>query len=151
MWMALGASVALAAGSAHATDVHWSLGIHAPIGPGVVVGTVISNRPGLPVLAPVVVPPVYLPAPVVYAPPVYTPRLVYGPPVYMPRVVYGPPVWGGGRWVRHPGHYPHQHAYRPDHGHYGQYTRHDVRYPGDDHRRSPAVAPVRQPGREIRY
>ena len=79
--MAVGATAALAAGSAHASDVHWSVGIQAPIAPGVSVGTVISNRHALPVVAPVLVapPPVYVPAPVVYAPP------MYAPPVYAPR------------------------------------------------------------------
>ena len=59
--MVVGAAAALAAGSAHASDVHWSVGIQAPIAPGVSVGTVISNRHGLPVVAPVLVapPPVY--------------------------------------------------------------------------------------------
>lgn len=128
--MAVGATAALAAGPAHASDVYWSVGIQAPIGPGVSVGTVISNGYGVPVLAP----PVYVPAPVVYAPPpIYGPP-VYAPPVYLPRVVYGPPVWAGGRWVRYPVHH---------HGHPGVWR------PGFDHR--PAPVPVRMPGREVRY
>jgi hypothetical protein len=128
--MAIGATAALAAGSAHASDVHWSVGIQAPIAPGVSVGTVISNRGVFPVMAPVLVapPPVYVPAPVVYEPP------VYGPPVYAPRVVYGAPVWVGGRWVRYP---VHHHPYP------------GVWNPGFDHRGPPV--PVRMPGREVRY
>jgi len=127
--MALGATAALAAGSAHASDVHWSVGIQAPIAPGVSVGTVISNRHLAPVL---VAPPVYLPAPVVYAPS----PVVYAPaPVYAPRpVVWGAPVWVGGRWVRYPVHH------HPVPG---------VWQPGFDHRGPPL--PVHHPGREIRY
>lgn len=126
----VGAAAALAAGSAHASDVHWSVGIEAPIAPGVSVGTVISNRHALPVVAPVLVapPPVYVPAPVVVAPP------IYAPPVYAPQVVYGAPVWVGGRWVRYPVH----------HHPYPGVWRH-----GFDHRVTPV--PVRMPGREIRY
>ena len=142
--MVIGAAAVWAAGSAHASDVHWSVGIQAPIVPGVSVGTVISNRHGFPVMAPVVAPPVYWPAPVVYAqpiyagPPVYAPpiyaRPIYAPPVYAPRVVYGAPVWVGGRWVRGPVHrHPHPGGWRP----------------GFDHR--PAPVPVRRPGREVRY
>ena len=139
--MSLGAIPALAAGSVHAANVHWSVGIQAPIAPGVSLGTVISNQHAWPVVAPVVVapPPVYVPAPVVYAPPVVVPRPIYAlpvypPAVYAPRVVYGPPVWAGGRWVHRP-------VYR--HPHPG------VSRPSFDHR--PAPIPARQPGREIRY
>jgi len=137
--MTLGASAALAAGSAHASDVHWSVGIQAPVGPGVSVGTVISNGHGFPVFAQVVVapPPAYVPAPVVYSPPVVlAPPVVYAPaPIYAPsRVVYGAPVWAGGRWVRYPvHHHPYPAVWRP----------------GFDHR-GPS-APVRMPGREVRY
>ena len=128
--MAVGATAALAAGPAHASDVHWSVGIQAPIGPGVAVGTVISSGYGVPVSAP----PVYVPAPVVYAPPpIYGPP-VYAPPVYLPRLAYGPPVWAGGRWVRYPVHH---------HVHPGVWR------PGFDHRRAPA--PMRMPSREVRY
>ena len=137
--MALSATTALAVGSAHASDVHWSVGIQAPIAPGVALGTVISNRGVLPVVAPVVAPPVYVPAPVVvapppvvYAPPVYAP--VYAAPVYAPRVVYGAPVWVGGRWVRYPVHH---------HGHPGAWQT------VVDHRGPPL--PGRMPGREVRY
>jgi len=139
--MAVGTLAALAAGSAHAADVHWSVGINAPIAPGVAVGTVISNHGvwPVPVMAPA---PVYLPAPPVYGPPVYGPS-VYGPPVYAapvyaPTVVYGAPVWVGGRWARYPMHHAHPHpvAWRP----------------GYDHRApAPRVPTPRMPGREIRY
>ena len=139
--MAVGTLAALAAGSAHAADVHWSVGINAPIAPGVAVGTVISNHGvwPVPVMAPA---PVYLPAPPIYGPPVYAPP-VYGPPVYAapvyaPPVVYGAPVWVGGRWARYPMHHAHPHpvAWRP----------------GYDHRApAPRVPTPRMPGREIRY
>lgn len=131
--MALGATAVLAAGSAHASDVHWSVGIQAPVGPGVSLGTVISNGYGMPGVAPVMVapPPVYVPAPVGYSPPV-----VYAPaPIYAPsRVVYGAPVWARGHWVRYPvHHHPYPGVWRP----------------GFDHRGPPV--PVRMPGREVRY
>ena len=134
--MAVGTLAALAAGSAHAADVHWSVGINAPIAPGVAVGTVISNHGvwPVPVMAPA---PVYLPAPPVYGPPVYGPP-VYAAPVYAPPVVYGAPVWVGGRWARYPMHHAHPHpvAWRP----------------GYDHRApAPRVPTPRMPGREIRY
>ena len=81
----------LAAGTARAGDVHWSIGINLPP-----VGTVISN-------APVYAPPpvVYAPPPVVYAPPpvvyhsaprvVCPARLVVGRPV---PIAYGQPYYG---------------------------------------------------------
>lgn len=69
---------------AHA-GVNWSIGISAPIAPGVQIGTVIDgghrhhhHRP----------PVAYVPAPVIYAPP---PAVVYAPPVYAAPVVYAPP------------------------------------------------------------
>jgi len=131
--MVIGAAAALTAGPAHAADVHWSVGIQAPIAPGVSVGTVVSNRHGFPLVAPVVAAPVYWPAPVVYAPPIYA-APIYAQPIYAPRVVYGAPVWVGGRWVRGPvHHHPHPGVWRP----------------GFDHR--PAPVPMRRPGREVRY
>jgi len=134
--IAVGTVAALAAGSAHAGNVHWSVGIQAPIAPGVSVGTVITDRPYAPVyVAPA---PVYVPAPPVYVPapePVYVPApVVYPRPVYAPRVVYAPvwggPVWAHGRWVHH--HHP-----RFEHGGY--------------HGGYPAPAPIYRPGREVRY
>ncbi|MBC7482919.1 MAG: glutelin [Rhizobacter sp.] len=77
----------LCAGTAHAGNVFWSVGISAPG-----IGTVISNVPAYPE-------PVYVPAPVyssVYAPlQVYAPVPVYQP-VYQPayRPVYGPEYTG---------------------------------------------------------
>jgi len=121
--MTVGTLAALAAGPAHAANVAWSVGIQAPIGPGVSVGTVVTN--GVPVFAPVVAAPVYVP------PPVVLPATVYAPPVVVPRIVYGPPVWVGGHWVRHPVRGPYPVAW----------------YPGHDHRGPPA----RMPGRAIRY
>ena len=92
----------LAAGAARAgSNVQWSIGINAPLAPGVAIGTVFSNGPGYypqPVYAP---PPIYLPArPVVYAPHRFyaQPR-----PVYLTRPGYGRPVpvighgWDRGR------------------------------------------------------
>lgn len=104
------AAFGLCAVSARASDVSWSVGIHAPVGPGISVGTVISNR----AVVPVVMAPVYAPPPVVYAPPpvVYAP-----PPVYVPQRVAVAPVWVSGRWV-HP---PRRH-HRHDH-HGRQYSR----------------------------
>jgi hypothetical protein len=140
IWIAAAASaLVLATASARASDVSWSVGIQAPVGPGVSVGTMISNRSYGPV-APVI----YPPAPVVYAaptpvyvpPPVYVPAPVYTPapvllpaPVYTPRrVVYGAPVWVTGRWI-YPAHHHHHH---------------------EPEWREPQYLP-RHPGREIRY
>ncbi|TAL15441.1 MAG: hypothetical protein EPO01_18205 [Aquabacterium sp.] len=103
----------LAAGSAMADNVYWSVGVSAPIDGGRV-RTHVGN---VPPAAPVVV----APAPVVYAPP---PPPAYGYPVAYPtayygapRVVYAPPpvVYGRGfgwhhrhddwrRWQGHHGH-----------------------------------------------
>lgn len=108
--------VAAAAFSAPAqAGVSWSIGINAPIAPGVHVGTVIGAggpvhrhhrhyRPAPVVYAPpvYVAPPVYAPAPVVYAPPAvryYAPR----PVVYRPPVIVRPP------------HVHHRHHHRPHH------------------------------------
>lgn len=131
----------LAAGAAHASDVSWSIGIQAPIGPGANIGTVISNR----YVAPVVVSaPVIVPAPVVYAPPpppvIVAPRpvvlpapVVYAPPVYAPRRVVMAPVWVHGRWVYPSGHdRRHHHGWRDERGHWD-----------DDHRGPPAYEPRR--------
>ncbi|MBT9597824.1 MAG: hypothetical protein IV094_17720 [Vitreoscilla sp.] len=91
--------------------VSWSIGINAPIAPGVQIGTVINggSRHYLPA-------PVYAPAPVLYAPaPVYAPPPVYLPPPvvyapYVPPVVYAPryaaPRYYPPRHVRPPVHYP---------------------------------------------
>lgn len=130
------AITALCAASARAADVHWSIGIHAPIGPGVAVGTVISDRHYAPVWVP---PPVVYPAPVVYAPP----PVIYVPPrvVYAPAPVAYAPVWVGGRWV-HRRHHHHRH---------GGYGHHDRGW-RDDHRGPPPPHYTpRRPGREIRY
>jgi hypothetical protein len=128
-WLAAAAALTtMCAGAAHAGDVHWSVGIQAPIGPGVSVGTVISNRHVFVAPAPVV----YAPAPVVYAPPPYAP-VAYAPgPVWAPRrVVYGAPIWVGGRWAD------------PHHVHAAP-VWHDRHGP-------PHFDPRRSPGREIRY
>lgn len=95
------AAALLAAGTARAGDVHWSIGINLPP-----IGTVISNVPQGPIYAPAPViysppPVVYSPPPVVYAPPpvVYrpVPRVVYPAPVVYGQpvpVVYGPGYYG---------------------------------------------------------
>ena len=126
----------LCAGTAHAGNVSWSVGINAPG-----IGTVISNVPAYPV-------PVYVPAPVysssyapvqVYAPvPVYQP--VYGPvygPVYRPGyavlpapVVY--PNYGAGYrpvtvvyWRGHDRHHWEPRRDRDDRGEHHHGGRHD--------------------------
>jgi len=124
---------ALCATAARASDVSWSVGIHAPVGPGVSVGTVISNR----AVMPVVMAPVYAPPPVVYAPPpvVYAPPpVVYAPaPVYVPQRVAVTPVWVSGRWVV-------PQPRRHHHHHHGrQYSRWNA----------PVYSPY-GPGREVR-
>jgi hypothetical protein len=101
---------AMCAGAARAGDVHWTIGISAPLGYGGSVGTVFSNGH----MAPIHSAPVYLaPAPVFYAPPpvVYEPAPMYYPaqPGYLPRRVMIPlpvvaPVWGRG-------HHAHRHPY----------------------------------------
>lgn len=132
-------TTAMFAGAAHAGDVNWSVGIHAPIGPGATIGTVISNRHMAPVF--VTPPVVYAPAPVVYAPPpvIYTPPprvvvpapVVHAPPVYVPRRVIMAPVWIHGRWVYPDAHRRHHHrrhdGWRDDRGRW------------DDDRRGPPV------------
>ncbi len=100
--------VAAVSAPVQAGGVNWSIGINAPIAPGVHVGTVINgghaprhhhyHRPPPVYYAP---PPVYLPPPVVYAPP---------PPVYMAPVVYAPrPVYYRAPVVVRPGHHHHHH------------------------------------------
>lgn len=103
--------------------VSWSIGINAPIAPGVQIGTVIGG--GRPVVG-VGIAPVYAPAPAVYAPPpVYVPPPVYAPapvvyepayePVYGAAVVVPPPVYvrGGYYGHRHPAYHPRPVYYRP--------------------------------------
>jgi hypothetical protein len=80
------------AGAALAVPAHagvsWSIGINAPIAPGVRIGTVISHghEPRFYASAPVVYAP---PPPVVYASPV----VVASPPVFAPAVVAAPVVY----------------------------------------------------------
>ena len=101
----LALAAGLAAANAQARDVSWSIGIQAPLQPGVSIGTVISNAPvyqAMPYYQPAPVfyaEPVYLPAPVVYLPqPVYAPQRV----IYAPRRVVHAPVWvRGGHGQRH--------------------------------------------------
>jgi len=86
----IAATLVLAGAGAQARDVYWSIGINAPLQPGVSVGTTISNAPvyqAAPVYA------YYPPAPVVYAEPVYLPAPVYvrpAPVVYLPQPYYVP-------------------------------------------------------------
>ncbi len=111
---ALACGALFSTGAARASNVHWSVGISAPLYPGEV-STVISNGRHY---AP---PPVYVrPAPVYYyaPPPVY-----YHPaPVVVPR--YGPP---------HHGYWHHRHhdrwndrhgGWRDGRGHDGGHHRH---------------------------
>lgn len=103
----------LAAGAARASDVYWSIGLNAPIHPGVSIGTVISNSPGYGY---------YRPAPIYYAPaPVY-----YGPPAY-----YEPaPVIVAPRYV-------HRHGHRHDHRRYRDRDRDGIPDRWDRHPRYP--------------
>jgi hypothetical protein len=77
----------LAAGAARASDLHWSIGLNAPLHSGVSIGTVISNGPGYGGYGYYRPAPIYYsaPAPVYYGAPSY-----YGPaPVYVtPRHSY---------------------------------------------------------------
>jgi hypothetical protein len=118
--IALGALAAFAAAPAMAGGVNWSIGINAPILPGVALGTVISSghHRGFPAVAPL---PQYAPVPVAYVPPpvyvepapVYSPPVAYAPaPVYLPAPVAYPRrvvVQRGPAWV----------GYGYGHGHYG--------------------------------
>ena len=92
----IAATLVVAAAGAQARDVYWSVGINAPLQPGVTIGTVISNAPAYRP-APVYYEPaqIYYPAaPVVYAEPVYyRPAPVFvrpAPVVYLPRPYYAP-------------------------------------------------------------
>lgn len=84
------ATLVLAAAGAQARDVYWSIGINAPLQPGVSIGTTISNAPvyqAAPAYA------YYPPAPIVYADPVYLPAPVYvrpAPVMYLPQPYYVP-------------------------------------------------------------
>ena len=119
--IALGIASALGAAPALAGGVHWSIGIQAPIAPGVALGTVISGGPHGAVVRPA---PVYAPAPVVYAPvEVIRPAPVYSP---APPAVYGPPPYGYGRPVV----YGPPPVYVPVRLYPGRHVRHWVRpYP----------------------
>jgi hypothetical protein len=76
----------LAAGAARASDLHWSIGLNAPLHSGVSIGTVISNGPGYHGGYYRPAPIYYAPAPVYYGPPAYS---YYAPPVYVaPRHAY---------------------------------------------------------------
>jgi hypothetical protein len=66
----------LAAGTVRASDVHWSIGLNAPLHSGVSIGTVISNGPGYGGYG------YYRPAPIYYSAPA---PVYYGAPSY-----YGP-------------------------------------------------------------
>jgi hypothetical protein len=103
----------LAAGAAHAGDVHWSIGVNLPVHPNVSIG--VHSAPPV-ILRPV---PVYGP-PVVYAP---RPRVIYAPaPVFVERapVYVNDPRWG--RAHKH----PHKH-YRGDRRGNDRWDRRDDR------------------------
>jgi hypothetical protein len=105
------ATLCLAAAGAQARDVYWSVGINAPLHPGVSVGTVISNAP------------VYRPTPIFYSEPVYYPEPVYvrpAPVVYVPQPVYLPQrVVYAPVWVPH-GHRHWRHGQRDEYRHRGE-------------------------------
>ena len=116
-------ALVLAAAGAQARDVYWSVGINAPIQPGVSVGTVFSNAP---VYQPAPVyyqpaPVYYQPAPVVYVDPVYYRP---APVVYLPQPYYAPRrvVYGTGWYAPR-----HGHGHGSDRGHW----RHDYRQRGE--------------------
>jgi hypothetical protein len=117
-------ALVLAAAGAQARDVYWSVGINAPLQPGVSVGTVISNAPVYQA-APVY----YQPAPVVYAEPAYVPAPVYvrpAPVVYLPQPYYAPRrvIYSPGWAPAHRGynHWRHEQPQRgePVMSHYGR-------------------------------
>jgi hypothetical protein len=76
------ATLVLATAGAQARDVFWSIGINAPIHPGVSIGSVFSNAPVYQAG-----PAYYPPAPVVYAAPAYYQP---APVVYLPQPYYAP-------------------------------------------------------------
>ena len=90
------AVLVLASIGAQARDVYWSVGINAPVQPGVSIGTVISNGPAYRP-APMyyeTAPVYYSAAPVIYAEPIYyRPAPVFvrpAPVVYLPQPYYAP-------------------------------------------------------------
>jgi hypothetical protein len=112
------ATLVLAAAGAQARDVFWSVGINAPIHPGVSIGSVISNAPVYHA-GPAYYPPMPLayPAPVYYQP---VPILVRPVPlVYLPQPYYAPRrvVYATG-WA--PSHHGHGHARGHWRKHHGQ-------------------------------
>lgn len=128
----IAATLVVAAAGAQARDVYWSVGINAPLQPGVTIGTVISNAPAYrpaPVYyepAPVYYAPApayYPSAPVAYAEPVYyRPAPVFvrpAPVVYLPRPYYAPRrvVYAQGWAPSHRGH-GHGHDRGDDRGHW---------------------------------
>ena len=92
----IAATLVVAAAGAQARDVYWSVGINAPLQPGVTIGTVISNAPAYRPAPMYYEPaPVYYPAaPVLYAEPIYyrpAPVLLRPAPiVYLPQPHYAP-------------------------------------------------------------
>jgi hypothetical protein len=110
----------LAAGTAQAGDVHWSIGVNLPVHPHVSVG--VSSAPPV-VYRPV---PVYGP-PVVYAP---APRVVYAPaPVYARRapVYVHDQRWGHGHKHKH---HRNDRRDRHDRHDHDRWDRHDDRWDG---------------------
>jgi len=98
-------TLVLAAAGAQAHGVFWSIGINAPLQPGVNIGTVFSNAP---VYA--AAPAYYQPAPVVYTEPAYYPPAPVfvrpAPVVYLPQPYYAPyrGVYSAGWAAPHNGH-----------------------------------------------
>ncbi len=107
--LAIGTAAALFGGTAaRASDVHWSIGISAPIHHHGAVGTVISSGPGYYGHA--------VPAPVYYGPPAYVVRPA---PVVVHRGGYG---HGYGHDRRHWAGHGHRHGGHGHH-HHGGYQR----------------------------
>lgn len=112
--LALAGSLA-SVGAQARDDIHWSIGIQAPLHAGVSLGTVFSNAP------------VYQAAPVIYAEPVYqSAPVIYAPePRYWAQPVYAPlPVVYEPRWHRRGHGKHHRQEYRQRYeGHHGHHYR----------------------------
>jgi hypothetical protein len=109
-------TLVLAAAGAQAHGTYWSIGINAPLQPGVSIGTVFSNVPIYPPA-----PTYYQPAPAVYAEAAYYPPAPVfvrpAPVVYLPQPYYTPyrGAYATG-WA--PSHYGHDRNHgRNDHRH----------------------------------
>lgn len=114
----IAAAIVLSATAVQARDVTWSIGIQAPLHPGVTIGTVISNAPAYRPAPVFYAEPMYRPAPVVYAEPMYRPApVIYTEPVYLPAPVYARPAQVV--YVPRPVYAPRQVVYVPEWKHKG--------------------------------